>query len=267
MDNITSPYTLCAIEAALKAGEIVKRGFYSHFHITAKKGNHNLVTDYDYLSEEAILTFLTQAFPDHSFLSEEKGALNENPQAVQWIIDPLDGTVNFAHGIPIFSISIAAALNGQTLLGVVYQPMTHELFVAERKKGAYLNGFKLKVSETESLQKSFLVTGFPYDADENPHHCIDSFGQIVKKGIPVRRLGSAALDLAYVATGRFDGFWEAHLQPWDVAAGKLILEEAGGKVTQWDQSPYLFDPKGTFLATNGSIHQEFSSLLKPHMKP
>ncbi|MFH1049793.1 MAG: inositol monophosphatase family protein [bacterium] len=253
--------TKCAIEAAIKSGIILIKGFGTSFEISSKDGKNNLVTEYDKLSEKAIIEHIHSVFPEHVFLAEESGKTgNLSKNVVRWIIDPLDGTVNFAHNIPIFSISIAAELNGEIISGVIYQPILDELFVAKKGGGAYLNGNTLIVSDNDNLESSFLVTGFPYNVNKNPCGCIDHFVNIIKQGIPVRRLGSAALDLAYVAAGRFDGFWEINLNSWDVAAGILLVQEAGGRVTQYNGEPYWID-KDTILATNGKIHSGIAEVL------
>jgi len=254
-------YTQKAIEVAKDAGKILREGFGSSFTITNKEGKNNLVTDYDRRSEELIIESLSKSFPDTIFLAEESGLSRQwNNDTPIWIIDPLDGTVNFAHNLPIFSVSIALSIDNKIVSGVIYHPILNELFVAEKGKGSFLNGLKLKVSNCRSLDDSFLVTGFPYNIDANPSHCVEQFVQILKKGIPVRRLGSAALDLAYVAAGIFDGFWEINLNPWDVAAGFLLVEEAGGKVTQYNGDPYWIT-NNNILATNGLIHDELSQTL------
>jgi len=177
------------------------------------------------------------------------------------VIDPLDGTVNFAHNLPIFSVSIAAVKGKDILCGVVYHPILDELFVAVKGQGATLNGKKINHSETEDFTRAFLVTGFPYNVHENPGHCIDHFVSIVQSGIPIRRLGSAALDLAYVACGRFDGFWEINLNPWDVAAGVLLVREAGGTVTQYNGAEYLIT-NDNLLSSNGLIHDQIIETLQ-----
>lgn len=248
-----------AIQAALAAGDILRRGFGTKFQISSKEGKQNLVTEYDHAAEKAIISFIRNRFPDHSFLAEESG-LEKQSSSVCWVIDPLDGTVNFAHHIPVFSVSIAVCSGEEMLAGVVYQPMTQELFVAEKGNGAYLNGNRLYVSKTEKLTEAFLVTGFPYNVDENPLHCIDTFSHLTKLGIPIRRLGSAALDLSYVAAGRFDAYWEVSLSPWDFAAGALLVEEAGGKVSHYRGTPLSLDSKDrTILGSNGILH---SSMMK-----
>jgi myo-inositol-1(or 4)-monophosphatase len=256
-----SKITLIAIESALLAGDILRQGFGTHFSISSKEGKHNLVTEYDHKAEKSIIDFLQQNVKDSSFLAEESGSSGKNKEGVLWIIDPLDGTVNFAHQIPVFSVSIAAQLGGKLISGVIYQPMTHELFVAEIGKGAYLNGQKLRVSNVMKIDQAMLATGFPYDLAKNPFHCIDHFVDILKLGIPVRRMGSAAIDLAYTAAGRFDGFFEVELNPWDVAAGKLLVEEAGGKVTHWDKRSFDIYSREPVFASNGHIHDVTSSIL------
>ncbi|MBI5273343.1 MAG: inositol monophosphatase [Chlamydiia bacterium] len=252
--------TLIAIEAALEAGDILRKGFGSHLTISSKEGKHNLVTQYDTLSEKAIIELLRSHVPSSHFLAEESGASGAKGDFL-WIIDPLDGTVNFAHQIPFFSVSVALEQKGQILCGVIYHPLQQELFVAERGKGAFLNGVSLRVSPVSQIDQSILATGFPYNLATNPYHCIEHFIDIMKLGIPVRRLGSAALDLAYTAAGRFEGFFEVGLSPWDCAAGVLLIEEAGGKVTSWNQSPFSVHSKKPILATNGLIHQAASAIL------
>lgn len=253
--------TKVAVEAALKSGEILRKGFGTSFEINSKEGKNNLVTDYDKMSEKTIIEYINSIFPDHVFLAEESGKTGELlNDKIRWIIDPLDGTVNFAHSLPIFSISIAAELNREIISGVVYHPLLNELFVAQKGGGAFLNNKRLNVSSNGDIDSSMLVTGFPYNVNQNPCGCIDHFVNIIKRGIPVRRLGSAALDLAYVAAGRFDGFWEINLNPWDVAAGILLVQEAGGKVSQYNGEVYWID-NDSILATNGMIHTEISSIL------
>ncbi|NBO69648.1 inositol monophosphatase [bacterium] len=221
-----------AIDAARKAGSLLKEGLTSDFSVSSKSRFHDLVTEYDLRSERSIMEHIRLQFPDHEILTEESGHHHSEGE-ITWIIDPLDGTVNFAHGIPFFCISIAAMKDNEILCGVIYSPMTDELFTTELGKGAWCNGMALKVTNKTVLKESFLVTGFPYSVAENPGHCIDHFSHIVSLGIPIRRLGSAALDLAYVAAGRFDGFWEIALQPWDMAAGTLLVREAGGTVIDY----------------------------------
>ena len=254
--------TLIAIEAALQAGEILRQGFGTQFSISTKTNIHDLVTEYDHLSEQSILTFLGQQFPESSFLSEEKGQVGREKNEFTWIIDPLDGTVNFAHQIPMFAVSIAAEIEGEVRSAVVYQPITQELFVAEKGKGAYLNGVPIRVSTTQHLKQAILATGFPYNLAENPHHCIEHFVDILKLGVPIRRLGAATLDFSYTAAGRFDAFFEVSLAPWDCAAGLLILHESGGMSSEWDKSPFALRSYHPILASNGILHAELSAVLK-----
>ncbi len=256
----TSELTFIAVQAALKAGELLEKGFGTSFKISSKPGRQNLVTEYDKASEKMIKAMILDAFPSHAILAEESGSEGKN--TVQWIVDPLDGTVNFAHSIPIFSVSIGVAVEGKLVTGVVFAPMLNELFIAQEGQGAYLNDVRLKVTATDTLAAAFIATGFPYNADENPLHCIDSFAHMTKLGVPTRRLGSAAIDLAYVAAGRFDAFWEVSLEPWDVAAGKLLVQEAGGKVSQYDGSERdVFNSK-TVLASNGHLHDHMIKELE-----
>jgi myo-inositol-1(or 4)-monophosphatase len=255
-----SDKTLIAIEAALQAGEILRQGYGTSFSITQKEGKHNLVTEYDHKAEKSILTFLKTHVPDSHFLAEESGATGIISDTL-WIIDPLDGTVNFAHQIPVFSVSIALEKKGELFCGVVYQPITQELFVAEKGKGAYLNGKPLKISTIDNLADSILATGFPYNTHENPHHCIDHFVDILRLGIPIRRMGSAAIDLAYTAAGRYEGYFEVGLAPWDCAAGILLVEEAGGIISTWDLKKLNHRQKVPILCTNGKIHKALANIL------
>lgn len=249
----------CAIDAARLAGKILKGGFGTDFSRQSKSGGHNLVTEYDISCEKTIVEFLSQAFPDSSFLAEE-GGITKGSSELQWIIDPLDGTVNFAHGIPFFSVSIAAVVFGELVCGVIYQPITDELFTALKGEGAFLNGKPLRTSEVASLGKAILATGFPYNVADNPLGCIEHVTEILRRGLPLRRLGSAALDLAYTAAGRFDGYWEASLFPWDAAAGILMVREAGGRVSTYQGTEYSLGTGG-IVATNGLIHNELIELL------
>lgn len=256
-----SDLTNTAIEAALQAGKILLEGFGTHFSISSKTGAHNLVTEYDMKAEKCIIDFISERYPDSHFLAEESGDTGSSDESLVWIIDPLDGTVNFAHQIPLYSVSIGVERKKEIVAGVVYVPVTNELFVAEKGKGAFLNGRFISVTQTPDLKGSILATGFPYNIVQNPHHCIDHFVDIVRLGIPIRRLGSAAIDLAYVAAGRFDGFFEISLSPWDAAAGLLLVEEAGGKVSHWDLKNYHVRAKASILATNGHIHQALAKQL------
>jgi myo-inositol-1(or 4)-monophosphatase len=256
-----SHLTLAAIEAALQAGDLLKKGFGTHFTISTKSEKHDLVTEYDRQSEKLIIQFLRDNVPSSSFLAEESGSHGERNAEILWIIDPLDGTVNFAHEIPVFAISIAAQRDGQMLCGVIYQPMTQELFIAEKGLGSYLNGHRIHVTRTESLDGAFLSSGFPYNLATNPLNCIEHFSDVLRLGIPIRRLGAAAVDLAYTAAGRFDGFFEIGLCPWDIAAGILLIEEAGGKVSHWKEKVFDLFEKKPIMATNGLIHKALAKVL------
>ncbi|HEX5553344.1 MAG TPA: inositol monophosphatase family protein [Chitinophagaceae bacterium] len=240
------------LKAAGEAGGIMQQYFNGNFKITSKLTINDLVTEVDKLSEEAIFRIIREQYPDHHILSEEAGEMSSE-SAYKWIIDPIDGTVNYAHGVPLCCVSIAVEKGGQMLMGAVYNPFLNELFFAEKGLGATLNNQKIAVSGNASLDSAFLITGFPYQWEDMDNDPIQVFSRFVKAGSPVRRLGSAAIDLCWVACGRFDGFWEHNLNAWDAAAGYLIVEEAGGKVTDFNgdvYSPY----QRRLLATNGLIH-------------
>jgi len=251
-----------AEESAKLGGCILLEGYSKSLKINSKSGINDLVTEYDIKAENEIINFLSKAFPNSMFLCEESGKSSQTTSSLRWIIDPLDGTVNYAHKVPIFSVSIAAELDGEIVVGAIYQPIIREFFIASKGGGSYMNGAKIEVSKCDKIKRSYLVTGFPYDIANNPdaQNCIELFVDIVQMGIPVRRLGSAALDLAYVASGRFDGFWEIDLNPWDVAAGILLVKEAGGIVSNFDRSEYILGNR-TLLASNGLIHNEAAELI------
>lgn len=256
---MTNP-TLAYIERlARQAGQILRAG-YQQEHQVDYKGVIDLVTEIDRKSEDYLLGEIRKDFPDHHILAEESGGTRGDRQ--QWYIDPLDGTVNYAHNIPIFSVSIAYASNGTLSLGAVYDPLRDEMFTAERGAGAHLNGSPLHVSSTSDLQKSLLVTGFPYDIQNPEINNLNNFIHFSHKSQGVRRLGSAALDLAYVAAGRFDGFWEMALKPWDVAAGGLICEEAGARVTNVHGEADFISPPQSILATAPGIYIRMLEELK-----
>lgn len=254
--------TLSYVEnLARQAGAILRAG-YAKEHQVGYKGVIDLVTEVDHQSERFLLGELQRDFSDHHIFSEESGIIEGNDEHV-WYIDPLDGTVNYAHHVPIFCVSIAYAFRSDLTLAAVYDPMRDEMFLAERGKGAFLNGLSLHVSTATELQRSLLVTGFPYNAWNTQQ---DNFANFVKFGKltqGVRRLGSAALDLCYVAAGRFDGFWEMSLHPWDVAAGGLICEEAGASVTNVSGGPdYISSPQSVLASTPG-IHTYMLNELNP----
>jgi len=245
---------------AREAGGILRAG-YNKEHQVGYKGVIDLVTEVDHQSEAFLLGEVQKNFPGHHILSEETGIIQGSDQHI-WYIDPLDGTVNYAHHIPIFCVSIAYASRGTLVLGAVYDPMRDEMFTAERGVGAYLNGRPSRVSSAADLQKSLLVTGFPYNAWDTPQDNFANFVKFGKLSQGVRRLGSAALDLCYVAAGRFDGFWELALNPWDVAAGGLICEEAGARVTNVDGgADYLSAPQSVIACTPG-IHSRMLEELR-----
>lgn len=255
-----------AKNVALGAGKILMEGFGTRFKIEEKGGRQNLVTEYDRASQEWIIKEIKKTFPSHTFLAEEDQITSKPSDKIMWIIDPLDGTVNYAHELPFFAVSIAAARGKELLCGAVYCPTTDELFYAEKGSGAYLGNKKISVTKRKSLDSALLATGFPYNVSENPLHCIERFSKMLQKGVPMRRLGAASLDIAYVAAGRFDAFWEVGLEPWDIAAGKIILEEAGGKMTHYDGSIHKIFSYTTCVATNGFLHPEMVSYLKEDMR-
>lgn len=252
-------YKEVLLEASHAAGDLIKSRFQGTFVIENKEGINNLVTEVDKLAEERIISIICSHFPDHTIISEETGTIDHQSE-YQWIIDPIDGTVNFAHGIPLCCVSIALKKGPDLVLGAVYNPMMNELFFAERGKGALLNDQPIHVSRKSDFSRACLVTGFPYQWPEAKEHPIKVFERFIMQGLPVRRLGSAAIDLCWVACGRFDGFWEYNLNAWDVAAGYLIIEEAGGKITNFSNEPYDVFDKQT-LATNGLIHDEMLRLI------
>jgi myo-inositol-1(or 4)-monophosphatase len=244
---------------ARQAGEILRRG-YEQEHQVDYKGTIDLVTEVDHQSEELLLGEIQRLFPGHRIVSEEIG-LVPGHAGDQWYVDPLDGTVNYAHGIPIFCVSIAYAQDGIVTLGVVYDPMRDELFAAEVSRGARLNGHSLRVSKATELQRSLLVTGFPYDAWSTPRNNLEYFGLFSKISQGVRRLGSAALDLCYLAAGRFEGYWELSLSPWDVAAGGLVALEAGATVTNIHGQPDFITPPCSVLAAPPAIHAKMKAVF------
>lgn len=249
---------------AIRAGAAeLSRYINTTFTISNKEGINNLVTEADHASEKAILDIIKEAFPDHHILSEEVGEIIMDSN-YKWIVDPIDGTVNFAHGIPLCCVSIGVELEGEMILGAVYNPSYNEMYVAEKNKGATLNEKPIHVSEMSTVLSSCLVTGFPYTYLDVPNGPIEIFSRLIRKGIPVRRLGSAAIDLCWVACGRFDGFYEHKLQAWDSAAGYLMVEEAGGKVTDFKGEKYSpYQPH--ILATNSKIHEEMLNVLSGNL--
>jgi myo-inositol-1(or 4)-monophosphatase len=254
------PMIELATRVAQEAGEFLKKSLGGIRHIERKKGEvRNLVTEIDKKSEELIISRIREKYPDHDFLGEESGS-RQVKSDYKWIIDPLDGTTNFAHGLPIFCVSIGLEVRGKIEAGVVYNPNMDELFTAERGKGAFLNGRGIHVSPSTLLIDSLVVTGFPYDIQDNPYHAVELFSSFLMETRAVRRLGSAAIDLCYIAAGRFDGYWEVSLNPWDMAAGVLLVEEAGGRFTDFAGTPSTVY-KNNVLATNGLIHDQMLAVV------
>jgi len=253
--------TLTDVERlARQAGEILAAG-YEQEHQIDFKGEIDLVTEIDHRSEDFLVGELHCRFPGHRILAEEGGGQDGGRD--QWYIDPLDGTVNYAHGIPFFCVSIAYAIEGELSLGAVFDPLRDEMFTAERGKGAWVNGRILNAGGRTELSRALLVTGFPYDVRRKKDNNLDHFVRLTMLAQGVRRLGSAALDLCYVAAGRFDGYWELSLQPWDLAAGALIAREAGAKVTSVQGDPDLLRPPYSVLAAAPGIHGELLKILSP----
>lgn len=247
------------IEAAHAGAKEILRFFNGEFKISNKEGVNNLVTEADHASEKAIIGVIHKYFPDHHILGEESGEIILDSD-YKWIIDPIDGTVNFAHGIPLNCVSIGIEHNKEIIMAAVYNPHLNEFFFAEKGKGALLNDKPIRVSEQSKTINACLVTGFPYTYINLPNGPLEIFERFIRKGVPVRRLGSAAIDLCWVACGRFDGFYEHKLEPWDSAAGYLIVEEAGGNVTDLEGKKFsVYQHK--ILATNGKIHDEMVEVI------
>jgi myo-inositol-1(or 4)-monophosphatase len=247
------------INIAREAGEIVREGFGKNFLVEYKTNVSNLVTEIDKKSEAKIISFIKKEFPAHSILAEESGRHDSSDEYL-WIIDPLDGTTNFAHGLPIFSVSIGLQKNNEMICGVVYDVMRDAMYTSEKGSGAFCNGRRLHVSTNDDIEKSVLVTGFPYNVHDNPDFAYERFEAFLKTAGAIRRLGSAAIDMCYVAEGVFDGFWEVSLNAWDMAAGKLLIEEAGGIVTDFSGKPMNVFQK-QILASNGKVHAKMTEVL------
>ena len=247
-----------AVELARRAGGLLLDG-YGRATQVRHKGSIDLVTEYDLRSEQLLVEGIRSAYPADAILSEEGGG--QEGEGVRWLVDPLDGTTNFAHGLPIFSVSIACVGAEGLLLGVIYDPTREELFHSLAGEGAFLNEAPIRVSAATTLDESLLVTGFPYDIRTNRDNNLSYFNALAVRARAVRRLGSAALDLAYVAAGRFDGYWELRLNPWDWAAGVLLVREAGGRVTTFGEDEKVLDGDATLVATNGKIHHELLAVL------
>ncbi|HME41653.1 MAG TPA: inositol monophosphatase family protein [Syntrophorhabdales bacterium] len=248
-----------AIQLAFESGRIQKRYFQKTLSIM-HKGEINLVTNVDFECESRILELLGNEYPDDEVISEEKANTYESGKN-RWIVDPLDGTTNYAHGYPFFCTSIAYEVDGEIIVGVVYNPITEELFFARKGEGSFLNGERLGVSAIKEIKQALLVTGFPYDVITNPNNNLNHWAAFIMRAQALRRDGSAGLNLSYVAAGRFDGFWEMRLSPWDMAAGVLIVREAGGTVTSLSGETFsLFS--GGILASNGLIHKRMLDVIR-----
>jgi len=257
-------YLNAAADAGERAGQMLRASINKSREITFK-GAVDLVTNRDKESQQLIFNRLSSLYPEHDFLAEED-LCEERGADFRWIIDPIDGTTNYAHSFPFFCVSIALEWKGRVALGVIYDPMREEMFTAVVAEGAYLNGKRIHVSSVSDLNNSLLATGFPYDLRESKINNIDHFAHFAVRAQAIRRCGSAALDLCYVACGRFDGFWEMKLSPWDVAAGALIVQEAGGRVSDFGDDE--FSPYGKeVLASNVLIHSQMLDVLRMGERP
>ncbi|NOT34600.1 MAG: inositol monophosphatase [Candidatus Eisenbacteria bacterium] len=246
-----------ATEMAREAGALLREG-HGRLHAPERKGRIDLVTEYDRRSEALLLERIHARFPDHAVLAEESGA--HAGSRVRWILDPLDGTTNFAHNYPFFAVSIGVEVDGEVVAGVIHDPIRDETFAAARGAGATRNASPIRVSAIASLEDALLVTGFPYDVREHPERHLPAFRAFLMRAQGVRRDGSAALNLAYLACGRFDGFWEGSLSPWDMAAGVLLVREAGGVVTRYDGSAFELAGR-QLLGANAALHAEMRRVL------
>ena len=257
IDNLTQT----AVQAARLGGAILQDYAQKGFTIESKGESINLVTEADLQSEKAVIQTIRHAFPDHQILSEEQGLQDIPSHPIKWIVDPLDGTVNFAHGFPMYNVSIGVEYQGTCVIGVIYDPTRDELFLGQHGRGATLNGKPIHVSAAPTLAEALLVTGFAYDIHTATDNNLKEFCAFTVRAGGMRRTGTAAIDLCYIACGRLDGFWELQLKPWDTAAGKVIVEEAGGKITNYAGEPYSIYGS-TILATNRLIHSEMLGVLK-----
>jgi myo-inositol-1(or 4)-monophosphatase len=248
-----------AIELARRSGAVLREG-WGRIHAPERKGRIDLVTEFDRRSERLLLDGLRSRYPAHAILAEESGE-HRAPGAVRWLVDPLDGTTNFAHNYPFFCVSVAAECEGVLVAGAVYDPVRDEMFAAARGEGATLNGAPLRVSAIARVDDALLVTGFPYDVREHPERSVPLFQAFLTRAQGIRRDGSAALNLCYLAAGRFDGFWEGSLSPWDMAAGVVIVREAGGRVTDYDGAAFELTAR-RILATNTLVHDEMMEILR-----
>lgn len=248
------------IEIAGTAGEIIRNGFGKKISMQYKSNELDIVTEIDKKAESEIIRYIKSHFPHHGILAEESGSEGLSADYI-WVIDPLDGTTNFVHGIPIFSVSIGIMKNDKTICGAVYDIMQDKMYAAERGSGSVVNDNKIFVNKNDKLNTSCVVTGFPYNIRENPDNAYEKFIAILREARAIRRLGSAAIDFCYVACGVFEGFWEVSLNPWDICAGKLIVEEAGGLVTDFSGANIDVFSK-QILATNGKVHDSMLKILQ-----
>jgi myo-inositol-1(or 4)-monophosphatase len=265
-DPLPPVFLATAVESVIRAGEIQMAHFGGVMRVD-KKGAIDLVTEIDLRVEREFRALITDRFPDHVVLGEEFSAVAERDAVPEhcWVFDPVDGTTNYAHGLPIFCSSLALEIRGVPSVAAIYDPSRRELFTAERGYGAWLNGAPLRVSTASTLIDALLCTGFPYSVQHDPGALVALFGEFLKVSRAVRRLGSAAIDLCYVAAGRLDGFWEQSLHPWDVAAGALVVQEAGGCVTDLAGGPYS-SRAGNLIATNGHIHDGMVEIIQAFLK-
>lgn len=251
-------------EIAVQAGHFLKENQGRISEVKEKGSSTNLVTDIDRKSEAMIVDFVRKNFPGHDVLAEEGGGSKTNSE-YKWIVDPLDGTTNFTHGYPVYCVSIAVEHKGEVIAGAVYDPNLDEMFTSEKGSGAFLNGERIHVSQTDNLPHAMLATGFPYDVKDDPYNCIEHFDTFLLYSQAIRRLGSAALDICNVANGRLDGFWEVNLHAWDTAAAVLISAEAGGRVSDFRGGKYSIYDKNILLS-NGRIHDEMIKVLAKNLK-
>lgn len=247
---------IVAAEAALRAGSLLRRGFGSDYEVKQKGQGFDLVTEYDHLSERIIIETLRSHYPEDTILAEESGAMGDLSDRNLWIVDPLDGTINFAHSLPLFAVSVAAVCNGEVVCSAIYQPITQELFLAQKGQGATLNGEPLSVSTTSSIEGALIATSLSFHRHQDPALSIKRFARVAVETTGVAALGSAVMNLSYLAAGRYDAYWTGSgtLQPWDIAAASLLVQEAGGTLSQLDGSPIPLLTPTELLATNKKLH-------------
>jgi myo-inositol-1(or 4)-monophosphatase len=253
------------IDISKEAGSIIRDGFGSKLEMEYKTNLTDFVTNIDKTSEKKIIDFIKKQYPSHNIVAEESGSERNNSEFT-WIIDPLDGTMNFAHGLPLFSVSIGVMKKNEIIAGVIYDVMNDTVFSSEKGSGAFQNNRKIAVSKNGEIEKSLLVTGFPYNIKDNPDFAMERFNEFIMTARGVRRLGSAALDMCYVANGAFDGFWEVTLNSWDMCAGHLLIEEAGGRVSNFINGDINYSTHNglQLLATNTKIHSKMIEILNKY---